>query len=231
MTQWNMRSMATLRMADALLRTVGGGEVALRFPKPAQAGSDAEQLGLSAPAFEDVPIKPAIFRRIYGKPSGAKQGGNDTARYELLLSATAVALQMTALNIGTVAERVETRSLEFGKLVQEQNPVVGERCLAGPGRRSAADQPGSRNRVVRGSERTRANQAAGVEAGHAVDPGHLERLAPAHCGQNRRKAPRQHRLAGAWRSLEQQVVSPRSGDLQREQRRGVTAYVDQVVIR
>ena len=116
MTQWNMRSTATLRMADALLRTVGGGEVALRFPKPAQAGSDAEQLGLSAPAFEDVPIKPAIFRRIYGKPSGAKQGGNDTARYELLLSATAVALQMTALNIGTVAELFEAA---LGVVVRE----------------------------------------------------------------------------------------------------------------
>ena len=53
---------AAERVAEAVLRAAGGRNVLLRMPAPASA-SDAEQLGLSAPRFQDSPIGPAAFRR------------------------------------------------------------------------------------------------------------------------------------------------------------------------
>ena len=100
MTDVNTRSMpAALRMADALLYSLGGSAVALRFPLAAQSGQDAEQLGLSAPAFEDVPLGPAVFRRV--RAQIAKDG---MATYELLVSASAVNTQMTTLGLSSIAE-------------------------------------------------------------------------------------------------------------------------------
>ena len=65
------------RIADALLRSNGGGVVYLRVPSPATAGDDAEQLGLAVPQFQDVPLAPAVWRR----------SADDS---QLLLSATSV---------------------------------------------------------------------------------------------------------------------------------------------
>ena len=91
-------SAAAMRMADALLRSLGGTAVALRFPVTA-ASADAEQLGLSAPVFEDVALSPAVFRRLHAQVG--KDGG---AVYELLISATAVNAQMALLGLSSVAE-------------------------------------------------------------------------------------------------------------------------------
>lgn len=88
-----------LRIADALLHSLGGTAVALRFPLAAVNGQDAEQLGLSAAAFEDVPLGPSVFRRV--QPQTVKDG---TGKYELLISATAVNAQMTMLGLSSVAE-------------------------------------------------------------------------------------------------------------------------------
>lgn len=52
-----------MRAADALLRANGGRAVQLRLPAPAVAGSDAEQLGLATPQFQDVELAPAVFRK------------------------------------------------------------------------------------------------------------------------------------------------------------------------
>ena len=66
-----------LRQAVATLWTNGGFEVFLRMPGLAVSGSDAEQLGLATPQFEDLPIGPAAWRKA----------GLDSA---LLLAAPAV---------------------------------------------------------------------------------------------------------------------------------------------
>jgi hypothetical protein len=86
-------------MADALLRSLGGSVVALRFPLTAQGAEDAEQLGLSAPEFEDVALSPVIFRRLH-----AQIAKGDTAKYELLVSASAINGQMASLGFSSVAE-------------------------------------------------------------------------------------------------------------------------------
>lgn len=85
---------AQQRMADALLRSLGGRTVLLRLPTPAQTGVDAEQLGLTMPSYEDIPLSPAVFRKV--RP-GMKEG--QVNRYELLISAASVQAQLGLLQL------------------------------------------------------------------------------------------------------------------------------------
>lgn len=78
---------AAIRAADSLLRTVGGRQVLLRTPAPANPNDDGEQLGLTTPVFQDAAFGPVVFRRLRPKLS---TGPNSLAEYELLASATAV---------------------------------------------------------------------------------------------------------------------------------------------
>jgi hypothetical protein len=66
-----------LRAACTALHANGGFDVVLRLPGLAVSGSDAEQLGLGTPQFQDVPVGPAVWRKV---------GVNK----ELLLAASAV---------------------------------------------------------------------------------------------------------------------------------------------
>jgi hypothetical protein len=76
-------------MADALLRSLGGRTVLLHIPAPAVQGDVGEQLGLAAPLFQDVELRPAVLRKI--RPRIATFERERAAEYELLLSASAVA--------------------------------------------------------------------------------------------------------------------------------------------
>jgi hypothetical protein len=69
--------------------------------------------------------------------------------------------------------------------------------------------------VVRSSKWPGLDEAGGVQAGDAVDPGHLDRLGARHRRQDRGHPAREHRLAGAGRPLEQEVVPAGGGDLER----------------
>ena len=51
------------RAAEAVLHAAGGRTVLLRMPAKASA-SDAEQLGLATPLFQDAPIGPVAFRKV-----------------------------------------------------------------------------------------------------------------------------------------------------------------------
>jgi hypothetical protein len=77
-----------IRMADALLRSVGGRTVLLRIPSPAMNGDLGEQLGLAVPEFQDVELGPVAFRRVRATTGTAD--APDEVRYELLVSASAV---------------------------------------------------------------------------------------------------------------------------------------------
>jgi hypothetical protein len=79
---------AQIRMADALLRSLGGRTVLLHIPAPAVPGDIGEQIGLSAPLFQDVPVEPAVLRKI--RPRIATAVKERSAEAELLLSASAV---------------------------------------------------------------------------------------------------------------------------------------------
>ena len=74
-----------MRAADAMLRALGGDEVALVLPLPAQASSTNSQIGLADPGVQQVPISPVVVRNLPAPASGPAQ------RLEFLLSASAVA--------------------------------------------------------------------------------------------------------------------------------------------
>ncbi len=67
-----------VRLADTALRNHCGFAAMLRMPGVVVSGSDAEQLGLSSPQFQDVSMGPGVWRRA----------GIDTA---LLVGASIVA--------------------------------------------------------------------------------------------------------------------------------------------
>jgi len=79
---------AQVRAADALLRSLGGRTVLLHIPAQAIPGDMGEQLGLAAPLFQDVPIGPAVLRKI--RPKIAMAAKERPAEAELLVSASAV---------------------------------------------------------------------------------------------------------------------------------------------
>lgn len=96
---------AAIRAADTLLRGVGGTQVLLRAPAPANPDDDGEQLGLAVPQFQDSPLCPVVYRRVRPKFSAVT---NTPTQYELLVSATAVnALIGTGSDSGTY-ESAET---------------------------------------------------------------------------------------------------------------------------
>ena len=100
-------------------------------------------------------------------------------------------------------------------------PAVRERDLAGRGAAAAAaDERGRRRGVVRRAERPRRAQTVpriGMPGG-GVDARDLERLVGVERRQDRRQPAGEHRLAGARRPDEQQVVPAGGGDLERAAR-------------
>lgn len=82
-----------LRLADALLRSLGGSVVSLRMPGPG-TGADSEQIGLASGSFVDLPLGPAVIRKTRDK---IQEGAANTC--EVLLSASAVAAQVSQLNL------------------------------------------------------------------------------------------------------------------------------------
>jgi hypothetical protein len=78
---------------------MGGMTVILRLPVPAPAGGDSEQLGQATPSYEDIPLSPAVFRRL--RP-GMREGGVN--RYEVLLSACAVKTQLGLLQLASTSQ-------------------------------------------------------------------------------------------------------------------------------
>lgn len=79
------------RIADALLRAVGGTTAYLQMPVQPGDASDAGQLGLDAPTFESLALSPVVFRRARLTMTEAQP-----QKYELLISGSAVAAAVGA---------------------------------------------------------------------------------------------------------------------------------------
>jgi hypothetical protein len=90
-----MDSGAAVRVADVLLRGVGGRTVLLRLPATASAGDLTEQLGLATPQFQDVQLAPVIFRSARATVAEGK-----AARWEMLVSGDAVEALVGSLGYG-----------------------------------------------------------------------------------------------------------------------------------
>jgi hypothetical protein len=87
---------SALQMADALLRAGGGMAVSLLVAPAAADNSNAGQLGINAPSFQQLSLSPAIFRKIR-----VAMQENQLAQYELLISASAVQQQVSALQLAS----------------------------------------------------------------------------------------------------------------------------------
>jgi hypothetical protein len=82
-------------VADALLRSVGGATAQLRVTATDTDGAMCE-VGLVSTTFADVLLSPVVMRKL--RPSW--QAG-DQPRWELLVSATCVAQQVSALSLSS----------------------------------------------------------------------------------------------------------------------------------
>ena len=92
-------------------------------------------------------------------------------------------------------QRLEARARELTELVEEEHAVMGEGDLPRSRRRTAADQPGRRDRVMRGPERPRGQRSVGGGTpGDAGDLGDLDRLRQLQRRQDRGQAPGRQRL-------------------------------------
>ena len=132
-------------------------------------------------------------------------------------------------------QRVERAGRELPELVEEQHAPVRECDLARAGAAApAADERGGRRGVVGGAERPAADEAAGDRfAGGGVDAGDLERLGGGQGREDGAQSPGEHRLAGAGRAAEQQVVAAGGRDLERlagERQPPHVGEVDQLVV-
>ena len=82
-------------MTDALLRSLGGSVAMLRMPVAATTAI-GEQLGAPTAGFADLPLSPAAFRKVRVAVSDGNQ-----AKYELLISASAVEVQVSQLGLSS----------------------------------------------------------------------------------------------------------------------------------
>jgi hypothetical protein len=73
---------AVARFADAMLRSLGGTQVTLRL-SDASTGDTCSQLGLKAPAAEDLLISPAVITPL-------ESGEDGRRRIEVIVSANAL---------------------------------------------------------------------------------------------------------------------------------------------
>jgi hypothetical protein len=108
------------RAADVVMRAVGGGVVKVRMPAPAVAGSDAEQLGLGTPLFQDAEIEPAMFRKL----------GTETV---LLVSGLAMEAVVTTLAMNSVEALLESAAgVLVGDVLYEITNCAAERAAGVP---------------------------------------------------------------------------------------------------
>lgn len=84
---------ASQLLADALLRSVGGASAQLRVTGPCTDGTGCE-VGLIASAFANVIISPVLMRKL--RPTWQD---NEQPKWELLVSATSVQQQISALSL------------------------------------------------------------------------------------------------------------------------------------
>ena len=137
-----------------------------------------------------------------------KPGGEDDA--------PAYARDADGAVLERLPERFQDGPRELGQLVEQQHAVVGQARLAGSGSGPAADDRRRGGRMMRGAKRRRSDQRAlrRQQAGDRMDPRHLERLLIVQWRKHAGQASREHRLARARRSREQQVMAPGRRQLQ-----------------
>jgi hypothetical protein len=192
-------------------RAVDGAELELEVEPVEQRTGQAAAValhpvgtaGAGAGRVAEVTARAGVGRRDDERPSGvgdagARPGDRDLAAFERL------------------AERVEHPPRRLEQLVEQQQPPVRERELAGPGHAAAAtDEPGRGDRVVRLAQRRHQGERVvgrtlPRERPHRRD---LEGRGEVEVRQQPVEPPREHGLPAPRRAGQQQVVPASRGDL------------------
>ena len=128
-----------------------------------------------------------------------------------------------------LAQHLEHVAVELRQLVEEQHAVMRERDLARPRIAAAADQRHRRRGVVRRAKRRAASsRRRRSRPGDRAHRGDLQRFVFRHRRQHAGQALRQHRLAGARRPDQQQVMAAGRRDLERAPRLRLAAHVGEI---
>ena len=192
-------------------------------------GRDRRHLDAQVDAVEQRSGDPRLVLRHAARVRPAPAG---VARFESLAAAARVHRrdQLEARRVGDpvvgpgdhhrpgfhrLAQAVEHLRGEFGQLVQEQHPAMGEGDLPGPGAEPATHERRHRGGMVRLPERAAAGEGAALQrARHRLDHGDVEQLARRERRQDRRQTGREHGFARARRTVHQQVVAAGRRDLE-----------------
>jgi hypothetical protein len=102
-------------LADALLRSVTGTTALFRVTG-ANTDTTQTEMGLVATTFAEVPISPALMRKL--RPTW-QEGGE--SKWELLVSATSVEQQISAMSLATAASLF---SMTIAVTVAEQDYLI-----------------------------------------------------------------------------------------------------------
>jgi hypothetical protein len=127
---------------------------------------------------------------------------------KLLRSRTLWRLSVEDTLLQRLAQGLEDMAPALGQFIQEAHAMVRPRHVARPRHVVAADEPHSRDRLVRGATRAgRDQRCAGTrEAGDAVDPGGVEGFGQAPRREDGRQAAGQPRCPRARRTQEEHVL-------------------------
>jgi hypothetical protein len=111
------RQQLAQRAADAMLRSLGPTQVSLRIAEPSN-GDTNNQLGITTPTVEDVPLSPAGVRTV----SAAHE---PRLRYEVLLSCSSLQQAVSMYNVTDVATWLLTAvALVYGDRLLHIDSVV-----------------------------------------------------------------------------------------------------------
>ena len=113
---------AVRRFADALLRSAGDTQVTIRISDPS-TGDTNSQLGLEAPAAEDLPISPALVKALPPAPDGIR-------RIEAVVSANTLKPIARQYGVQDIAAWLRTAQgiLYYGHLMRIETVTV-DKCL------------------------------------------------------------------------------------------------------
>ena len=116
--------------------------------------------------------------RLVGRAAAAGVHRRDQLEPRRIDDAMVGARDRHFAGLDRLAQAVQDLGLELRQFVEEEDAVVGERNLAGPGVRAAADQRRHRGRMMGAAERAPVGQrAAGEDAGDRMDHRHFEQFA------------------------------------------------------
>jgi hypothetical protein len=114
-----------------------------------------------------------------------------------------------------LTQHFEHIPLELGKLIEEEDAVVGQRHLAPQGHLAAADTPHIGNGLVGSAKGSHGDKGGAPprKAADAMEAGGLDGFGQGHLGEDRRQASGQPRLPRHRRPQEQDVMgtTPASG--------------------